>query len=605
MDNLNAPLRRRFSQVKKGQDLFKVSDNLLTSLEDFSNSNRQLPEQGKDFYLLSGYYNKKSGNGNFLDKIGKLNKKFYTASDKYINSKKILEKLNDDLYLNLFQQINCYVEEIERLNKKLLDNNNQELKKTIAQLNKDIIEKKEKIRNYEIKIKEKTTNEEKLKKDIESYKRRIIFYKDKINIGLLGRNRHNLIGRETVANGEEKKRNNKNHDSPTGIKKTRSFYMKNNYKNHLTLKLDEDNIINNKAESNKNVVFNDSDERYKKNKKKFNLRESIYDTKTNLINRTDYDIDGKEEDIKADFKQELIKVNNTSNQKKFKSEFFKILSKELYDTHGSDNNSKNNITENKNDDYINPYTSLDLVGIEENDENENEEKSIALNKRNNKGRSMTNKVSNNANFPIKSKFKSQKKINNFMTNKNDSKSNYSSKTQTENNNSTNKSNQTKNNTKSKSKKSSKTSNISDFSEVHTPYTKKKFDAKLVKEKEKLIPNSNKSQSSTGSAYNLKNNMNASSSKKKDSIYLKNKFSEQRRDVKPNHSMSNLNIVNRREKNISSNMFGNKKFNGKENNKELISIIKDVNDDYLNSIEMLRRQEEQIKYMLRFIDLDEK
>ena len=163
----------------------------------------------------------------------------------------------------------------------------------------------------------------------------------------------------------------------------------------------------------------------------------------------------------------------------------------------------------------------------------------------------------------------------------------------------------KNNTKSKSKKSSKTSNISDFSEVHTPYTKKKFDAKLVKEKEKLIPNSNKSQSSTGSAYNLKNNMNASSSKKKDSIYLKNKFSEQRRDVKPNHSMSNLNIVNRREKNISSNILGNKKFNEKENNKELISIIKDVNDDYLNSIEMLRRQEEQIKYMLRFIDLDEK
>ena len=605
MDNLNAPLRRRFSQVKKGQDLFKVSDNLLTSLEDFSNSNRQLPEQGKDYNLLSGYYSKKSGNGNFLDKIGKLNKKFYTASDKYINSKKILEKLNDDLYLNLFQQINCYVEEIERLNKKLLDNNNQELKKTIAQLNKDIIEKKEKIRNYEIKIKEKTTNEEKLKKDIESYKRRIIFYKDKINIGLLGRNRHNLIGRETIANGEEKKRNNKNHDSPTGIKKTRSFYMKNNYKNHLTLKLDEDNIINNKAESNKNVVFNDSDERYKKNKKKFNLRESIYDTKTNLINRTDYDIDGKEEDIKADFKQELIKDNNTSNQKKFKSEFFKILSKELYDTHGSDNNSKNNITENKNDDFINPYTSLDLVGIEENDENENEEKSIALNKRNNKGRSMTNKVSNNANFPIKSKFKSQKKINNFMANKNDSKSNYSSKTQTENNNSTNKSNQTKNNTKSKSKKSSKTNNISDFSEVHTPYTKKKFDAKLVKQKEKLIPNSNKSQSSTGSAYNLKNNMNASSSKKKDSIYLKNKFSEQRRDVKPNHSMSNLNIVNRREKNISSNILGNKKFNEKENNKELISIIKDVNDDYLNSIEMLRRQEEQIKYMLRFIDLDEK
>ena len=601
MDNLNAPLRRRFSQVRKGQDLFKVSDNILTSLEDFSNSNRQLPEQGKDFNLLSGYYNKKSGNGNFLDKIGKLNKKFYTASDKYINSKKILEKLNDDLYLNLFQQINCYVEEIERLNKKLLENNNQELKKIIAQLNKDITEKKEKIRNYEIKIREKTTNEEKLKKDIESYKRRIIFYKDKINIGLLGRNRHNLIGRESNANGEEKKRNNKNHDTPTSIKKTRSFYMKNRYKNHLTLKLDEDNIINDKEENSKNIVINDSEERCKKNKEKFNLRESIYDTKTRLINRTDYDIDGKEDEIKLDFKPEPIKDNNTSNQKKFKSEFFNTLSKELYGTYGNDS-SKNNITENKNDDFINPYTTLDLVGIEENVENENEEKSIAINKRNNKGRSMTNKVTNNTNIPIKSKIKNQKKS---IANKNDNKSNHSLKTETESNNSTNKSNQAKNITKSKPKKSSKTGNISDFTEVHTPYTKKKFDAKLVKEKEKLIPNSNKSQSSTGSAYNLKNNANASSSKKVDSYNIKNKFVEVRRDVKANHSMSNLNIVNRRERSINSNIVGNKKFNEKENNKELISIMKDVNDDYLNSIEMLRRQEEQIKYMLRFIDLDEK
>ena len=367
--------------------------------------------------------------------------------------------------------------------------------------------------------------------------------------------------------------------------------------------MDEDNVINNKVESSKNVVINDSEERWRKNKNKFHLRESIYDTKTRLINRTDYDIDGKEEDLKTDSNQESIKDNNTSNQKKFKSEFFNTLSKELFDTHGSDNNSKNNITENKNDDYINPYTSLDLVGIEEN-ENENEEKSIAINKRNNKGRSMTNKVANNTNSHIKSKIKNQKKNNNFMTNKNDSKSNYSAKTESENN-STSKSNQVKNITKSKPKKSSKTGNISEFTEARTPYTKKKFDSKLMKEKEKLIPNSNKSQSSTSSAYNLKNNANASSSKKKDSIYIKNKNLEQRRNVKANHSMSNLNIVNRREKIIPSNIFGNKKINEKENNKELISIIKDVNDDYLNSIEMLRRQEEQIKYMLRFIDLDEK
>lgn len=33
--------------------------------------------------------------------------------------------------MNLFNQINCYVEEIERLNKKIALNNNQDLKKRL------------------------------------------------------------------------------------------------------------------------------------------------------------------------------------------------------------------------------------------------------------------------------------------------------------------------------------------------------------------------------------------------------------------------------------------------------------------------------------------
>ena len=69
-------------------------------------------------------------------------------------------------------------------------------------------------------------------------------------------------------------------------------------------------------------------------------------------------------------------------------------------------------------------------------------------------------------------------------------------------------------------------------------------------------------------------------------------------------MSNLNIINKFN-NTSSKNFTNKKSNERVNEKELSSILKDVNDDYLKSIEMLRKQEEQIKYMLSFIDLDEK
>jgi hypothetical protein len=35
------------------------------------------------------------------------------------------------------------------------------------------------------------------------------------------------------------------------------------------------------------------------------------------------------------------------------------------------------------------------------------------------------------------------------------------------------------------------------------------------------------------------------------------------------------------------------------------ILKVVNDDYINSIEMLKTQEEQIKTMLKLMELDEK
>jgi hypothetical protein len=99
MDN-KIPTGRKFSQNKTGQELFKGSDNLLAIQDENINSNNQLPQKGKDINFLSVYYNKKAGNGNFLEKITKLNKRFYNCSDRFVKSKKALEKLNDELYLN-------------------------------------------------------------------------------------------------------------------------------------------------------------------------------------------------------------------------------------------------------------------------------------------------------------------------------------------------------------------------------------------------------------------------------------------------------------------------------------------------------------------------
>ena len=56
--------------------------------------------------------------------------------------------------------------------------------------------------------------------------------------------------------------------------------------------------------------------------------------------------------------------------------------------------------------------------------------------------------------------------------------------------------------------------------------------------------------------------------------------------------------------LIKNRYMNKKNAKDNNNKDLNLILKIVNDDYLNSIEMLKTQEDQIKAMLKLMDLNE-
>ena len=621
------PSCRKLSQKKTGQDLFKVSDNLLTNLEEMSHSTKQLPIQGKDFNLLSTYYNKKSGGGNFIEKISRLNKKFYNASDKYIKSKKVLEKLNDDLFLNLFQQIDCYVEEIERLNKKISTNNNQELKNKIDELNKDISEKKGKIRNYEVKLREKTTNEEKLMKEIESYKRRIIFYKDKIKIGLLASNRNNTIQipMETYHRVDNRKRTSKvqdNYETPT-IKKTKSFHMKNRFHKDMGLKIDTE--PNNIKENNKNNTNNDIEEKFTKiNINNLKLRESLYyktDIDNHYLTNRVYDVYGKDIDEKEKsyqnndtddyFSKSYVTKTNQNNtaiklteeKSQNNSTIIGMLSKELY---GIPENIRN---KNDNNDY---NKNIEFSESESN-EDEKEKKSKTTNKRDTKGRSMTNKTKNpnqqinNANKigGIKSKF--------LVTNKNTNiKSNIELKSESANNSIKREKQQSNIKEKFKNKKSKSKEKSSNLTEIHTPYNKRKNIIKYEKEKEKLIPKS-KNQSSALSSANLRLNTTTASLSKKEKTVKKFDISKinnklisneksnytkiTQKNIKGNNSMSNLKVVS-----LKSDL--NKKFYGKDNI-GLLTVLKDVNDDYTKSIEMLRSQEEQIKNMLRFIDLEEK
>ena len=169
--------------------------NLVTTTKKPDDIFLQQQQNIESQNLLLNYYSQKDETDNimnsFKEKINKLNKKFYTCSEKFILSKTNMDKFSDELFLNLFKQIDCYVEEIQRLNKKINSIDDKENKIKLKKLTKELSENKEKIRNYEIKLKEKTTKEEKLLKELESYKRRVIFFKNKININLMVRNAGN------------------------------------------------------------------------------------------------------------------------------------------------------------------------------------------------------------------------------------------------------------------------------------------------------------------------------------------------------------------------------------------------------------------------------
>ena len=522
-------------------ELFKPSEANSPNFNEFN-----FPK-GKDLNVLSEYYNKKRGNVDFMEKITKFNKKFYNCSENYNKTKKKLEKLNDDLYMNLFKQINCYVEEIERLNKKIASNNNQELKKTIDNLNKEINEKKEKIRNYEIKLKEKTENEEKLMKEIESYKRRIIFYKDKIKIGLLSRSRE--VGIKSKINVNKKNNQKKNYIFPNSDKKIQILFDKNNINSNEDL---SSKIIK-KLNSKDDIISTKQDENEEKEKKSIKLRESIY--------KTDENIDGKRGKILSD----LYEVDNDIIEKN-EEEFSYNDSTLNLNLDGNSQNCSSKFSNKKS-------YEISLKDIDEKNKTFDED-----NKKRNVYDNQLNKNSGSFNVLDKNFKKTDIKSKIINVQKIDKKNNTSYKINVD----------IKYNSRSRkidkgaNQKTANKSNytISRFSEVNTPNIDKKFAKKLILEKPRPISiKSNERKKEEVSKNRFTTNQNQNTNKKLKEIKI-----------------NEINSINIKTKNKSGKI---------GNNKDLNMILKVVNDDYINSIEMLKTQEEQIKTMLKLMELDEK
>lgn len=158
----------------------KCNQSLTSTCVNSNNISYETPSMNN----LSSFYMKEDAN-KFMKKIDKLNLNFMILSDKYLKHQKEVEKVKDNLFINLFKQISIYVEEIERLNIKIKDKegSSKSLKEnSIKELNREINQHKVTIKNLESKLNEKNQNEDRLKKEINSYKRQVSFYKDKLKL---------------------------------------------------------------------------------------------------------------------------------------------------------------------------------------------------------------------------------------------------------------------------------------------------------------------------------------------------------------------------------------------------------------------------------------
>lgn len=192
-NNLKSSIKSNYNN--KNEDKNKI-DEANISL-DFRNTFEDIKQN-----VLDIYYDKSS---DFKNKIDGLNLQFYLETEKYLNCNNKNDnirnqKLQANLFIILFKQINIFIEEIERLNKLILENKYK--KETILKRTNELNERKQNIiikdtyvqslkqtkTNIEKKLLESLLHEDKLikdnerlRKENETYKTLTIMFQKEIN----------------------------------------------------------------------------------------------------------------------------------------------------------------------------------------------------------------------------------------------------------------------------------------------------------------------------------------------------------------------------------------------------------------------------------------
>ena len=600
LKNIFNQTKNNITKKKSIIDSQKLSDIIIINNNE-SNFFQQKPCD--KFNILSNYYPKKEKKNkkenNFLERINELNNKFHISQEKYSLIKSSLDKLNDDLFSNLLKQIDCYIEEIQRLNKKLVIINNDNKEEIIKKLNKKILENERTIRNYKNKVRENANKEEKLNKEIEYYKKRIIFYKNKININLISR-------KISCGSDENKERENKN-----------NFHSNLKYYN----------ITNNLAKPSqnkiKNICFNQSTGR---------IIQIRHDRK--ILSSTDFPNFSGNKDI--NIRNKLLSKERTIFEKENQvSEF--LTDKESKDE--SNNNLilvNNNTTENftfSNDSSENIYEQnntedlhiFENLNINENINKLNSKDLIKGNNNNNtcineKGKELdtNSKINEYKNRRYKSNsILSNSYNNNFIHRKSENIS-----LDMNQNLSFNSKNKNYNKTFLKHKNTTSISSFQKFTDVNTTKSSKNktinrhntFFGNITNHKSdkmsKEYPTRNKSNKSKITNNKLKKNnnenkkeTNISKCKTIQTIKCKeeNKIDNKNKNISGQKKIKSQNL--KKDSNSINNGLQKNQKEKEVDEKELKKILKDINEDYNNDIEMLNNQENQIKFLLNLMDVN--
>ena len=572
--NIFNQTKNTLMRKKSINDSQKLSDIIIINNNE-SNFYQQKPLD--KFNVLSYYYPKKEKKNkkeiNFLDRINELNNKFYLSQEKYTLVKSSLEKINDDLFSNLLKQIDCYIGEIERLNKRLAIINNDNKEEVIQKLNKKILENEKAIRNYEHRIKENANKEEKLTKEIEYYKKRIIFYKNKININLISRK----ISNESDGIDEKKGKNNNNtnlkiYNNISQSIRPRYSQVRNNYFNQSSgriIKIKRDKKLLSSIDfpsfsSNKDISIRNK--LHSKRKTLFENDKIISEFLSDKDCKDDCNINTKKNNIvieALDFSNDSAdSINEQNNSEDFDNcENLNINDnmKKLY-SQKINKNKENYVKQN-----INHSAILD---------NKIKIKEVKINEYNSKNNNINHR--NREKFDLKSNHSLNLKYN-FKINKSFFKQENSL------NNSTN-INITKN-TKDKAFNRYNTFYNSNNNQKNDKSTNEKTTKNMNNKngKNKIIENKKETDKQNNKYITSKNDNNIKDDKK---INIKKKES------KSSKKIPKLNDKNKKdEKTVEV------------EEKDLKKVLKDINEDYDNELEMLNNQENQIKFLLNLIDVN--